>query len=162
MNYIDNKDKVGSSLLLLFSLIYLNATFDIPLNQVFGDEVFTARTLPICLSVVAIVVCLIHIFIPAKGLKSESISYAIAGFQWKPCLLLAGLMLIYGLTFKFFGFVIATFLFLLIGFSILQEKRYWISALVSGGLVFFMWGVLNQVFDIYLDSGSLFRLVMGE
>ena len=86
---------------------------------------------------------------------------AVAGFQWKPCLLLTVLMLLYGLTFNFFGFLIATFLFLFIGFSILEEKRYRKSATVAGAVAFFMWAVLTQMFDIYLDSGDLYRLVVA-
>ena len=157
MRFLDNKDRVGSSLILLFALVYLNATFDIPVYRVFSGEVFTARTLPIVLAVITIIICLIQIFIPAGKADDESISQAIAGFQWKPCLMLTVLMLLYGLTFKFFGFSLATFLFLFIGFSILKEKRYLFSAAVSGGVVLFMWGVLTQMFDIFLDTGDLFR-----
>jgi putative tricarboxylic transport membrane protein len=161
MNFINNKDKVGSGLVLLFALIYLNVTLDIPSHQVLGNEVFTARTLPIFLSVMAIVVCLIQIFIPARGAEDETISDAVASFQWKPCLLLTGLMLLYGLTFEFFGFAIGTFLFLFIGFAILKEKRYPLSAAVAAGVAVFMWFVLTQLFDIYLDSGNLYRLLAG-
>ena len=161
MNFINNKDKLGSSIVLLFALFYLNATFDIPVDQMSTGEEFTARTLPIFLSIMAIVVCLIQIFIPARGAADETISDAIAGFQWKPCLLLTGAMLIYGLTFQFFGFLIATFLFLFAGFAILKEKRYLMSAAVSGGVAVFMWVILTQLFDIYLDSGDLYRSLAG-
>jgi putative tricarboxylic transport membrane protein len=159
MNFINNKDKVGSSIILLFSLVYLNASFDIPINQVLNVEVLTARTLPIYLSTMAIIVCLIQIFIPAGEVADETIQKAIAGFQWKPCLMLIGLMLVYSLTFKFVGFAIGTFLFLFIGFAILKEKRYLLSAAVSAGVAIFMWAVLTQMFDIYLDSGDLYRLL---
>ena len=121
----------------------------------------TARTLPIGLSAIAIVVSLFQIFLPARAAVDETISDAIAGFQWKPCLLLTGLMLLYGLTFKFFGFFIGTFLFLFIGFAILKEKRYLLSAAVSGGVAVFMWVVLTRLFDIYLDSGDLYRSLVG-
>ena len=161
MNFINDKDKVGSSLILLFALIYLNASFDIPIHQGFGDEGLTARTLPIGLSIITIVVCLFQIFIPARGSADETISNAIAGFQWIPCLLLTGSMLLYSLTFKFFGFLIGTFLFLFIGFAILKEKRYLLSAAISGGVAVFMWIILTQMFDIYLDSGDLYRLLAG-
>jgi putative tricarboxylic transport membrane protein len=159
MNFINNKDKVGSAIILLFSLVYLNASFDIPINQVLRIEVFTARTLPIYLSTMAIVVCLIQMFIPSSGAADDSIKDAIAGFQWKPCFLLTGLMLIYSLTFKFVGFAIGTFLFLFIGFAILKEKRYLLSATIAGGVSIFMWLILTQMFDIYLDSGDLYRLL---
>jgi putative tricarboxylic transport membrane protein len=161
MKYLDNKDKVGSSFILLFSLVYLNASFEIPIHQVFSGEVFTARTLPKFLAVIAIAICLIQIFIPAKGVEEESISKAIAGFQWKPFLMLTISMLLYGLTFKFLGFSIATFLFLFVGFIILKEKRYLYSAAVSGAVVAFMWVVLTQLFDIYLDSGDIYRLLVA-
>ena len=160
MNFINNKDKVGSSFILLFALIYLNATFDISIHQLLGNEVMTARTLPIYLSIITIVVCLLQIFIPVRGEADETISDAIAGFQWKPCLLLTASMLLYSLTFKFFGFFIGTFLFLFIGFAILKEKRYLLSAAVAAGVAGFMWIVLTQMFDIYLDSGDLFRLLV--
>ncbi len=161
MNFFNNKDKVGSSIILLTALIYLNATFDIPINQVLGGEVFTARTLPIWLSIITIVVCLIQMFVPARGAVDETISDAIAGFQWKTCVLLTGSMLLYSLTFKFFGFLVGTFLFLFIGFAILKEKRYRLSAAISGGVAVFMWVLLTQVFDIFLDSGDLYRLLAG-
>jgi putative tricarboxylic transport membrane protein len=161
MKFINSKDKVGSGIVLLASLFYLNVAVDIPTNQVLAYEVLTARTLPICFSVIAIVVCLIQIFIPASGATDETISDAVAGFQWKPCLLLTGLMLLYGLTFQFFGFLTGTFLFLFTGFSILREKRYFLSAAVSGSVAVFMWVVLTQMFEIYLDSGDLYRFISG-
>ena len=161
MNFLDNKDKLGSGLILLFALGYLNATFDIPIDRMIAVEIFTARTLPTFLSIITIAVCLVLIFIPASGAADETISDAIAGFQWKPCLLLTGSMLLYSLTFKFFGFLVGTFLFLFIGFAVLKEKRYRLSAAVSGGVAVFMWAVLTQLFDIYLDSGDLYRLLVG-
>jgi putative tricarboxylic transport membrane protein len=161
MKFLNNKDKVGSSIVLLFALIYLSATFDIPIDRMSTGEQFTARSLPIFLSILAIATCLIQIFIPVRGAADETISDAIAGFQWKPCLLLTVSMLVYGLTFQFFGFPVATFLFLFTGFAILKEKRYLLSAAISGGVAVFMWVVLTQVFDIYLDTGDLYRLVAG-
>lgn len=161
MNFVNNKDRVGSSLILLAALVYLNAAFDIPIYQVMGGGVFTARTLPIALSSLTIVVCLIQIFLPARGGEDETIADAIAGFHWQPCLFLTGLMLTYSLTFKFFGFSLATFLFLFVGFSILKEKRVLLSATISAGVTLFMWVVLTQMFDIFLDSGNLLRLLAG-
>ena len=33
MNFLNSKDKLGSSFILLFALGYLNATFDIPIDR---------------------------------------------------------------------------------------------------------------------------------
>ena len=161
MNFLNNKDKLGSSFILLFALGYLNATFDIPIDRMIAVEIFTARTLPTFLAIITIAICLVQIFIPARGATDEAISDAVAGFQWKPCLLLTGLMLLYGLTFNILGFLIATFLFLFIGFAILKEKRFLFSTAVSGGVAVFMWVVLTQMFDIFLDSGDLYRFLAG-
>ena len=161
MRFLNNKDKLGSSILLLFALMYLNATFKIPIDQIIAVDIFTARTLPVFLSIITIVVCLFQMFVPASGAADETISEAVAGFQWKPCLLLTGSMLVYGLTFKFLGFLVGTILFLFVGFVILKEKRFLLSAAVSGGVAVFMWVVLTQMFDIYLDSGDLYRLLVG-
>jgi len=161
MKFFNNKEKVGSAFVLLFALIYLNATFDIPVHQMIFVEIFNARTLPMFLALATIIICLILIFMPGGGSSDETMTDAIAGFQWKPCVLLTALMLLYGLTFNFFGFLLATFLFLFIGFSILEETRYRKSATVAGAVALFMWAVLTQMFDIYIDSGDLYRLVVA-
>ena len=161
MGFINSKDKVGTSLFLLFSLCYLNFTFDIPLHTVLGGELFTARTMPIFLSVSAIILCLIHLFLPTKSDENNLISEAVIGFEWKLCFSLILLMFAYGLTFKFFGFAVGTFMFLVSGFSIMRERRIVLSVSVAAGMVIFMWTILTQVFDIYLDSGDLYRMVAG-
>jgi putative tricarboxylic transport membrane protein len=161
MGFINSKDRVGTSLFLLFSLCYLNFTFEIPLNTVFGGEQFTARTMPIGLSVTAIIFCLIHLFLPTQNKQNDIISEAVAGFEWRLCFSLILLMLAYGLTFKFLGFALGTFLFLVIGFFIMGERRILLSVSIAAGLVVFMWAMLTQLFELYLDSGDLFRLVTG-
>ncbi len=103
MKFFNNKEKVGSAFVLLFALIYLNATFDIPVHKMIFIEIFNARTLPMFLAIATIIICLILIFMPGGGLSDETMTDAVAGFQWKPCLLLTVLMLLYGLTFNFFG-----------------------------------------------------------
>ena len=161
MNLLNNKDKLGSILILVFALAYLVSAFDIPIEESFANEIFSARTLPIFLAIITIAVCLFQIAMADRGSPDETIADAVAGFRWRPCLLLTGLMLLYGLTFEFFGFFAGTFLFLFAGFSILKEKRFLLSAAVSAGVATFMWAVLTQLFDIFLDPGDLYRLVAG-
>ncbi len=161
MKLIDNKDNVGSMLLLLFSLFYLRYLFDIPLDPTAGDDFFTARTLPMGLAIITIVCALVQLFLPDTDSEDASISGVIVGFRWQRTLLLILLMIVYSLGFSFFGFVLATFLFLMIGFYILGERRFGLSFSVAGGLVLFMWGMLTQLFGLYLDTGTLYRLVLG-
>jgi len=166
MNFLNSKNKVGSSFILLFSLIYLAAIFKIPVNESLSYDVVSARTLPYCLALVAILVCLLQIFVSAEDDAEddaeESLYAAIQGFQWQPCLQLTAAMFLYGMSFEFLGFLLATFLFLLVGFAILKEKRYLLSLSVAGGVALFMWLVLTQLFSIHLDSGEVYRMIFGS
>ncbi len=162
MNFLNSKNKVGSSFILLFSLIYLAAIFEIPVNESLSYDVVSARTLPYCLALVAILVCLLQIFVSAEDDSEESLHTAIQGFQWRPCLQLTAAMFLYGMSFEFLGFLLATFLFLLVGFAILKEKRYLLSLAVAAGVALFMWLVLTQLFSIHLDSGEVYRMFFGS
>jgi len=162
MKFLNDKDRVGCSFILVFALVYFYASFDIPLSTLPGNEVFTARTLPMYLSILTIGFCLLRIFYPERKEAGDTIAAAVRSFRWRPFALLSGLMLAYSLSFKFLGFGIATVLFLFAGFYILKERRLWLSFLVAAGLTLFMWLILTQLFDIYLDNGDLYRILTGE
>ena len=159
MKILDNRDRVGSLLLLVFALFYLAYTFQIPLDPTVSDDYFTPRTLPIGLAIATVVCSVLQL---AVSSSSASLSSAIAGHAWKPMVLLTVFMLIYSLLFSFLGFVLASILFLMASFTALGERRLLVSIMVSVGVVLFMWAMLTQLFDLYLDSGSLFRFIAGE
>ena len=160
MNVFDNRDRLGNLLLLTFSIVYLRYIFDIPLDSSTQDEVFTARTLPLGLAVLAIICSFFQLLSPPKD--QPKVSALFANLQWKSMFQLTILMLAYSLFFSFLGFAIATFLFLTIGFAILGERRLWLGLSVAGGLVLFLWVVLTQLLDLYLDNGTLLRLLFGD
>ena len=110
----------------------------------------------------AILVSLLELFVSAEDNSEESLYTAIQGFQWRPCLQLTAAMFLYGMSFEFLGFLLATFLFLLVGFAILKEKRYLLSLAVAAGVALFMWLVLTQLFSIHLDSGEVYRMFFGS
>lgn len=158
MNILNNRDHVGCFLLLAFALFYLVYTYQIPLDPTAGDEFFTPRTLPTGLALATIFFSILQMVVQREH---ANISDSVAGFRWKPTILLALLMLAYSLLFSFLGFFLATLLFLLLGFSILGETRYVLSGSVAVGLTLFMWLVLTKMFHLYLDSGTLWRLMTG-
>lgn len=162
MNFLTNKDKVGSCFILLFSLVYLTAIFEIPVSQSLSYDVVNARTLPFCLALLSIVICVITLFSSTSESEEESLLDAVEGFYWKPCLMLVGLMFVYGLLFDYLGFIMATSVFLYCGFYILKEKRRIFALAVALGVTMFMWIILTQVFGIYLDSGELYRMIFGS
>ncbi len=162
MGLLDNKDRLGALLLLVFAVVYLRFAWVLPLDPTATDESFTARTLPVGLALTSIVFSLIQLFAKNAAGADPRISSAVRGFRWQPMLLLLASMAIYSLAFDFLGFIAASFLFLLSGFLILGERRLLLASLVSAGMVVFLWLMLTQAFGLYLDNGDLYRLVAGE
>jgi putative tricarboxylic transport membrane protein len=158
---LDNKDRIGGLLILAFSLVYLRYALVLPLDPLAGGETFTSRTMPIGLSIAAIAFSTIQIFNSMQASEGNRISDAVEGFNWLPTLMLVLLMAAYSLLFDFLGFIIASYLFLHIGFLILGERRIMRSVIVAGSLVAFLWFMLVQVFGLYLDSGNVFRALVG-
>ncbi|MDX1405852.1 MAG: tripartite tricarboxylate transporter TctB family protein [Woeseiaceae bacterium] len=162
MRLLDNKDRVGSMLVLVFSLAYLRYAFDLPLDPTAAVESFTPKTLPIGLSITAILLSLAQIAISVSAKDGNTVSAAVKGFDWKPTLLLVLAMSFYVWLFGFLGFALSSFLFLLCGFFILGERRLLLGIGVASSLVLFLWAVLTQLFGLYLDAGDLWRLLFGN
>ena len=161
MRVLDNKDRIGALLLLTFSVTYLRYAWVLPLDPTATDSSFTARTLPIGLAGMAIFFSLIQLVTSLRPRVDSSISDSVRGFRWRPTLLLLVSMAGYSLLFDTLGFVLASFIFLLLGFLILGERRFLLSAGVAAALVGFLWVLLTQAFGLYLDSGDLYRLLVG-
>jgi hypothetical protein len=159
MHLLDNKDRIGSLLLLVFSFTYLQYAFELPIDPTAGDESFNARTLPIGLAIAAIAFALIELFFSARRVDENRISEAVQGFSWIPTLSLVLLMVVYSLLFSKLGFVLSSYLFLHASFLILGERRIFLSGFIAASLVVFMWLMLTRVFGIFLDSGDLYRFL---
>lgn len=163
MGFINNRDRFGALLILVFSLFYLRYIFDIQIDPTTSGEYFSAKTLPKGLAAVTILLCLFQLLIGNSNNGDEQrISAAIKGYRFKVTGLLIGLMLGYSLLFTFLGFSIATFLFLFLGFCVLGERRLWLSATVAACVVLVMWGLLTQVLGLYLDGGDIYRMMVGN
>ncbi len=161
MRFIDNKDRLGSLLILAFSVVYLRYALILPLDPTAGVESFTPRTLPIGLSVAAILCALLQISLSAGAGAGNRVSAAVRGYAWMPTLLLIAAMAVYVAVFEFLGFAFSSFLFLLSGFLILGERRFLLSTGVAASLVLFLWAILTQLFGLYLDAGDLYRFIFG-
>lgn len=171
MKVIVTKDRIGALLLLAFATFYLYKSFAISLDPTAADTLFTPRTLPITLAILAVICSLVQLLIPpsqsldsakdnpANSPLTELFMRALNKLQWRPVLLLIVLMTGFALSFSYLGFAIASFAFLMGGFYILDERRLLLSTAIAGGLVGGMWLLLTQLFDLYLDSGDLYRLL---
>lgn len=161
MNLLNHKDRIGSLLILVFSIAYLKYALNLPLDPTAGDESFNARTLPVGLSIAAISFALLELLASFRRAGDNCINAAVQGFSWLPTLLLVLSMAVYALVFDTLGFILSSYLFLQSGFLILGERRFLLSSLIALALVMFLWSMLTQAFGIYLDSGDLYRFIAG-
>ena len=161
MRLLDNKDRVGSLLILLFSSVYLRLALVLPLDPTASVESFTPRTLPIGLAGCAILFAFIQLLLSARQGTENRVSAALCGLNWRPAALLVLAMALYAALFDALGFPLASFLFLVSGFVILGERRALMIVAVGAVLVLFLWATLTQLFGLYLDPGDLFRLITG-
>ncbi len=162
MYLIDNKNRVGSLLILLFSLSYLSEALELPVDLTAGGEFFTSRTLPVGLALASIAFALIQLLLPSAGTPEETITDSVEAFRWRPAVLLVLLMTVYAMSFQFLGFSLASALFLFLGFVVLGERRFLHAALLAVGMVVFLWALLTQVFGLYLDNGRLLAMIGGQ
>jgi putative tricarboxylic transport membrane protein len=155
-----NRDKFGALLFLCLALIYGFYISDIPL--LFGDEdaPFNARTLPTALAWILGVVSFAQLVLPANQ-EAGSLSNAFHGLKWRRVLILAVLMVFYGLTIKRLGFPLSTSLFLMGGFYVLGERRLHVLIPTAVGVALAFWGLLHLM-GIYLQPGDLFYWISNN
>ncbi len=156
-----NKDQLGAFIFLLFSIAYGYYAQQIPMYP--GDEYepFTARSLPQILAVfgglISALMLVMVTFKPASNQAFEVKKVA----NWRPVLMLLGLMLGYAFSLEWFGFVIATTAFLLAGVWLLGERRIKVLWWSSLPFVLGFWALLTQALDVYLEPGKFWTLVVG-
>ena len=137
----------------------MRSSWSISIDPFDAEIGFTSKTLPIFLGSCALVISLLLLFISYLKSEGDSISDGVPGYDWKPVLALILLMAAYVTLFSFLGFVLASALFLQSAFFLLGERRLFVSLSVSLGLVLFLWLLLTQVFGLYLDEGTLYRVL---
>lgn len=151
------KDKAGALILLMFSIAYgLNAFF-IPLTLLAQRESFNARTMPFTLSIIGVVLSLLILILPSGEIsEKDKLKAAFRGLDWTRVSLLVGLMIVYGMSMRFLGFVLSSIIFLIGGFYILGERRIWMLAAGSIPLVLFIWFLMSSILGMYIAPGEIF------
>ena len=123
-----SRDRSSALIFLAFSLAYGALAFRIELFPGSEFELFTARTLPIGLAIAGTVVSFLMLIL---GRGADQDNESLAGLNWTKVLALCVLMAVFGATITRLGFVSATSLFLVGGFLLLGERRWYV---VLGGL----------------------------
>lgn len=154
------KDKVGALILLAFSIAYGLLAYSIPLTFIAQKESFNARTMPFALGVIGTILSFLILVIPS-GESGEKASFkaAFRGLDWPRVGLLVGMMIFYGLTLRFLGFVISSIVFLMGGFWILGERRIWMVLVGSIPLVLFIWFLMSRILGMFIAPGEIFYMM---
>ncbi|MEM7565917.1 MAG: tripartite tricarboxylate transporter TctB family protein [Pseudomonadota bacterium] len=139
-----NRDRVGALIMLVFSVAYGALAFEIPLLPFQRNAAFTAQTLPLALAVLGIGLSFALLLKPSDGGTDTT------GFKWGLGALICVFMVIYGLTVRPFGFILATSLFLIACMLSLGERRWLLILGSSIPLVVAFWFLMAVVLDVYV------------
>ena len=143
------RDRISALFFLALSIAYYMGATGIELYPGDEEELINAQTFPKFIAVMAGIFSLLILVLPAKGAE-EKVDWR--RYDWGRPLLLCALMVAYGLTIKWPGFFLATALFLMGGFLVLGERRWWVvlvaSIPVAAGFEFVLAGLL----DIYIED----------
>ena len=153
-------DKAGALILLTFSIAYGLLAFKVPLTFLGQREAFNARTMPFALGIIGALLSFSILVLPSgKSDEGETVKDVFKGLDWVRVGLLVGIMIFYGVTLMFLGFVISSIIFLLGGFYILGERRIWLLLLGSVPLVLFIWFLMSRILGMYIAPGEIFYLL---
>ncbi len=147
-----NAYKFGIIILICCFLIYTFFTGDIYLDLWAEEEAFNARTFPYLIGTAGLAISVLLFILPGN---TEHLA-DIRQLKFSPALLLLGMTAGYGLLLDYLGFIVASFLFLILGFIILGERRIWRMGVSALLLVAGLWFLLYAL-EIHLSPGLLLQ-----
>lgn len=151
------REKVGALIMVLFSMAYGLLATKIPLTFLSRQETFTARTMPYALAILGVFLSLAILISPTiDPAGQKSLGKETRGMDWSTAILLVVMMLVFGLTMKWLGFIIASIFFLLVGFWILGERRKKLMLFTAITLVLVLWGIMSLLLGVYIAPGEIF------
>lgn len=154
------REKLGALLMLMFSIAYGAGVYTIPLSFLAENEVFTSRTMPTALAVVGIILSVMIIFLPTvEEDGKKTLGEFTLGMDWTRAVLLIGMIVFYGATIEWIGFVLASIVFLIIGFKILGETSWKKMILAASSLVLVLWAIMDLLLGVYIAPGELFYIL---
>ncbi|NQY93580.1 MAG: tripartite tricarboxylate transporter TctB family protein [Campylobacteraceae bacterium] len=157
------KSTIGSLFFLAFSIFYFINVFSIKKMPGGHYEVMTASTFPYYIGLAGIIISsiiLLFSFIE-KDEDVLSLSY-LKTLDFKTTTYFVGAMLFYGYTIRSLGFIIATIIFLLIGFVLLKERNVKRILLISVSVSVGFYILLNNVLGVYIEPGIIADYFAGD
>ncbi len=145
------KERLGALLILVFCIVYAISSVDIALPRSVVSTAFTPRSMPYLLSAVGIGLALVLLMFSPKSAPLELARYRWPQFAWT-----VALMVVYGLLLKPLGFVLATTLFLFVGFKSLGARSAFFAAMVAVGVSATFWLLMQYGLDVYVSPWPQF------
>lgn len=143
------RDRMSALFFLALSIAYYMGATGIELYPGDEEELINAQTFPKFIGVMAGIFSFLILVLPAKGAE-EKIDWR--SYDWRRPLVLCALMAGYGLTIKWPGFFLATSVFLIGGFLVLGERRWWAVLVASIPVAAAFEFILAGLLDIYIED----------
>jgi len=157
------KNTIGSLFFLAFSIFYFINVFSIKKMPGGQFEVMTASTFPYYIGLAGIIISVLILIFSFIEKNEESLSMAyLRTLDFKTTMYFIAAMLFYGFTIRSLGFIIATTIFLLIGFVLLKERNIKRILLISVGVSVGFYLLLNNVLGVYIDPGMIAEYFLGD
>jgi putative tricarboxylic transport membrane protein len=121
------------------------------------NDPLTPRTFPTALAWVGGLIAFLMVIAPENPQPSQPWPQ-LKRFDWLRVAALLGFMVLYGLTLQRIGFLLASTGFLVAGFVLLGERRWWMIAAASLPVVAFFQFALHGILGIYIADPFLARL----
>jgi len=126
-------------------------------------EVMSASTFPYYIGLAGIVVSVLILIFSLADKNGDSITLSyLKTLDFKTTSYFVAAMLFYGFTIRSLGFIIATIIFLAIGFVLLKEKNVKRIIFISVGVSVGFYLLLNNVLGVYIDPGMIVEYFVGE
>ena len=149
LRFFTNQRIVGVAFMVIAGL-YIWFIRDIPLDFWSESEAFNARTMPTIYGYAGLIVATLLIVTPSARFDWSKLTQ----LRYAPAISMLSLLVLYGFSIDYLGFLTATVCLLVAGFLLLGERRYLAIGLVALGLSFgFYFGL--DLLDIYLSPGEL-------
>jgi len=156
------KNTIGSIFFLVFSSFYFYNVFNIKKMPSSPFEVMNASTFPFYIGLLGITVSLFLLILSILDKNKDFLSMQyLKSLDFKTTILFIVMMIFYGFTIRILGFILATIIFLSVGFFILKERNIKMILLISICVSVGFYLILNNLLGVYIDLGAPIEYFIG-
>ena len=152
------KDHIGGLLFLGLSVVYGYYAYDIRMFPGDQFEAFNAQTVPVALAWIGSVIAILML---ATASKNSTDKLSFAGLDLALVAKLMVLVWVFAQALQWFGFLLSTIGFLMVGYWLLGERKVKTLLVASVPFALVFWFLLAQVLEIYLAPGRMWQWLLG-